>query len=37
MTADELIKQFGVKCLFHFTDLRNLPSIAEHGLHDRGL
>jgi hypothetical protein len=32
MTADEFIKQFGVKCLFHFTDLRNLPSIAEHGL-----
>jgi len=32
MTADEFIKQFGVKCLFHFTDLRNLSSIAEQGL-----
>lgn len=31
MTADEFIKQFGVNCLFHFTDLRNLSSIAEHG------
>jgi len=32
MTADEFITRFSVKCLYHFTDLRNLPSIRQHGL-----
>lgn len=32
MPAEEFVKKFGVNCLFHFTDFRNLPSIREHGL-----
>lgn len=32
MTPQQLIREFGIRNLFHFTDLRNLDSIRQHGL-----
>src|SRR5712675_1869129 len=32
MTGEEFTNKFAVKCLFHFTDRRNLESIRAHGL-----
>jgi hypothetical protein len=31
MTLDEFRKRYSQKCLYHFTDTRNLPSIRDHG------
>lgn len=30
-TIDELRKKYTIPCLYHFTDVRNLDSISEHG------
>lgn len=32
MNPRELIRQFGIKNLYHFTDVRNINSIKQHGL-----
>jgi hypothetical protein len=32
VTPSNLITDFGIKALFHFTDTRNIDSIREHGL-----
>jgi hypothetical protein len=32
MTPEEFIARFNPRAFFHFTDTRNVPSIAEHGL-----
>lgn len=32
MTPEGLIKELGIKSLYHFTDRKNLEGIAEHGL-----
>ncbi len=31
MTPDQFLKQYNVKCFYHFTDTRNLPSIKARG------
>lgn len=32
MTPEAFIKKFNIRCFYHFTDTRNLPSIRAHGL-----
>lgn len=31
MTPDQFLKKYGIKCFYHFTDTRNLPSIRTRG------
>ena len=32
MTPEEFIKKFSPRCFFHFTDVRNVESIRQHGI-----
>ena len=32
VSPDGILSEFPISCLYHFTDVRNLPSIRQHGL-----